>query len=378
MAKLRTIQLYRGTTAQNDAYTGAAGELTMDTTETELRLHDGSTAGGKKIGAGYIPDLFDHKWADHILNDAQWLRADTFSWQSGAVYQAAYQHLADDIDGKTLQSETIGGVTVQFYLADDGHKICPDTEESNVAAIYTATGVAWYYIIDTVNQRFKLPRTKFGFTGIRTGVGAFVEAELPNITGGLTKVSASRLGGITATGAFTATYVGQSSASGNDVKHNVYDIGFSAHDSSNVYKDGATVQQSATEQYLYFYVGNFTQAAIENTAGITTEEMNNKVNIGHEVIEFQEPTAANNYTWYRKYRDGWVEQGVLELSFTTTAQTWTFVIPMADTHYVSMPVKQANNNNNTIVYRDGTTACKYSASAGSAQTGGIYISGMAA
>ena len=96
------------------------------------------------------------------------------------------------------------------------------------------------------------------------------------------------------------------------------------------------------------------------------------------VIDYQEPTADNGYTWYRKYKSGWVEQGVLELSFTTTAKTWTFVIPMADTHYVSMPVKQANNNNNTIVYRNGTTACKYSASAGSAQTGGIYISGMAA
>ena len=26
-------------------------------------------------------------------------------------------------------------------------------------------------------------------------------------------------------------------------------------------------------------------------------------------MEFQEPTAANNYTWYRKYADGWVEIG---------------------------------------------------------------------
>lgn len=34
-----------------------------------------------------------------------------------------------------------------------------------------------------------------------------------------------------------------------------------------------------------------------------------KVSIGHEVIEFQVPTAENNYTWYRKYADGWVEQG---------------------------------------------------------------------
>lgn len=52
MAKIRTLQIYRGTTAQNDAYTGSAGELTMDTTTNELRLHDGSTAGGHIIGSG--------------------------------------------------------------------------------------------------------------------------------------------------------------------------------------------------------------------------------------------------------------------------------------------------------------------------------------
>jgi hypothetical protein len=27
------------------------------------------------------------------------------------------------------------------------------------------------------------------------------------------------------------------------------------------------------------------------------------------VIETLKPTAGNNYTWYRKYSDGWVEQG---------------------------------------------------------------------
>lgn len=27
------------------------------------------------------------------------------------------------------------------------------------------------------------------------------------------------------------------------------------------------------------------------------------------VVEFQLPTSSNNYTWYRKYASGWVEQG---------------------------------------------------------------------
>jgi len=44
-----TLQFRRGTTAQNDAFTGAAGELTFDTTLNTIIAHDGSTAGGHTL-----------------------------------------------------------------------------------------------------------------------------------------------------------------------------------------------------------------------------------------------------------------------------------------------------------------------------------------
>jgi hypothetical protein len=40
------VQFRRGTTTQNNAFTGAQGEITYDTDIKTLRLHDGSTAGG--------------------------------------------------------------------------------------------------------------------------------------------------------------------------------------------------------------------------------------------------------------------------------------------------------------------------------------------
>jgi hypothetical protein len=40
------IQLRRGTTAQNNTFTGAIGELTIDTQLNVVRVQDGSTAGG--------------------------------------------------------------------------------------------------------------------------------------------------------------------------------------------------------------------------------------------------------------------------------------------------------------------------------------------
>ena len=269
-----------------------------------------SVRQGNNVIAGHInyhPDLFDHKWADHLLNDVSWLRADTFSWQDGSVYSAAYDHLADDIDGKSTQTETVGGITITFYLADDGHKICPATQESNLISLYNATGVAWYYIIDTDNTRFKLPRTKFGFAGLRGNVGDYVEPGLPNITGTVkTGILWNAAAG--ATGCFTQSGSGGNKAysSGSDT---IRTADLDASRSSAIYGASTTVQPPATEMYLYFYVGNFTQTALENTAGITAETLNDKVDVGHEVIEFQAPTAGNNYKWYRKYADGWVEQG---------------------------------------------------------------------
>lgn len=58
----------------------------------------------------------------------------------------------------------------------------------------------------------------------------------------------------------------------------------------------------------------------------------------HKVIEFQAPTAGNNYTWYRKYADGWVEQGGVLQAQTINAgyvATQTLVLPvtMADANY---------------------------------------------
>lgn len=45
----KRIQLRRGTTTENNAFKGAVGELTYDTEKKQLRVHDGSTVGGKVV-----------------------------------------------------------------------------------------------------------------------------------------------------------------------------------------------------------------------------------------------------------------------------------------------------------------------------------------
>lgn len=48
------------------------------------------------------------------------------------------------------------------------------------------------------------------------------------------------------------------------------------------------------------------------------------------VIEYQEPTSENNYTWYRKYKSGWVEQGG---KINTSTTSISLPIEMLDDNY---------------------------------------------
>ena len=47
MAKL--LRLRRGTDTQHSSFTGAEGEVTVNTTNDSLHVHDGTTAGGREV-----------------------------------------------------------------------------------------------------------------------------------------------------------------------------------------------------------------------------------------------------------------------------------------------------------------------------------------
>jgi len=43
------VQFRRGTTSQNNSFTGEAGEISVDTDKDTIRVHDNSTAGGFEL-----------------------------------------------------------------------------------------------------------------------------------------------------------------------------------------------------------------------------------------------------------------------------------------------------------------------------------------
>ena len=213
-------------------------------------------------GSIYTPDLLDTKWSDHLLDNPSWVLSDG-NWKSQTLYPKIYEHLRFDYleVSSDPQTETINEITITYYLTNDGHKIVLSDQLTNVDTIYADTGVAWYYVLDTENERFKLPRTKFAFTGIRTAVGNYVEAGLPNITGSIERVLGDR-GGVSFSGAFADST--NDGGNGNNRSWNdggIYlqrtTVKIDASDSSSIYGNSDTVQPSATEMYLYFYAGTY-------------------------------------------------------------------------------------------------------------------------
>lgn len=228
-------------------------------------------------------------------------------------------------------------VSKSYMRSPNGFNIVPASEHNFVEQEYTTKGIAWYYILDTVNKRFKLPRTKFGFTGLRTGVGNYVAPGLPNIT--FSNIMAGPNSGMQVDG-----------KTGPYGPNNLATVTLDASKSNAIYGASDTVQPPATEMYLYFYVGNYTQTAIEQTAGLNAEMFNGKAdtdlanvasNIDY-VVESKKPTKSDP-SWYRKYKSGWLEQGGLLTVSGLVGATVTLLKPFANTTYNIQLTLQTTN-----------------------------------
>lgn len=286
-----------------------------------LKLGTQNVAGISQNTKYNAHHLLDFKWTDCIMNDVSWLRADTFSWQPGDVYISAYNHLVADISGTTAETETIGSYTVTFYRATDGHKICLADQETTVLNIYNESGIAWYYIIDTTNTQFKLPRTKFGFEGLRTNVGDKIKAGLPDVSFTVPTTDVHH----TVTGGPSYIYTGSSKST------------FSLSTANPIYGNSNTVQEQATQMYLYFYVGDYSQTAIEQTAGLNSELFNGKADVNLSNVPSSKGILVESYgnstSWYRVYSDGWCVQGGHFMATVTGNNTISLLKPYADNSY---------------------------------------------
>lgn len=220
-----------------------------------MALYVGSKLVSQKINTGDkvespLYNLFDFKWTDHLLTDPSWINANDFEWIDGTVYTNAFNELFNEYQNTSSTDETED--TISYKRTPKGFKIALNDQETVITTKYNDKGLAWYYILDITNKKFKLPRTKYGFEGLRDSVGKDIEESLPNITGKATGNSdpAARP---QPTGAFYAGEIAEECGLYSGAGQHVPSL-FSANKSSSVYQDNAHVQEYATQMYLYFYV----------------------------------------------------------------------------------------------------------------------------
>lgn len=114
------LKLRRGTTAQHSTFTGAAGEITVDTDKKTVVVHDGVTAGGKPLLKAEQVSAFGLT----LLDDPD---ADTMRSTLGA--QAALGFVPVQQGGGT------GQATNKVYLGWNGNSLSLQVDNINFGCL---------------------------------------------------------------------------------------------------------------------------------------------------------------------------------------------------------------------------------------------------
>jgi hypothetical protein len=105
------VQYRRGTNAQNASFTGALAEITVDTTNGTLRVHDGITAGGSNIAT-----------VSYVTAQIGALSANSISSGTSSVsIIASGGNIRSNVAGSTVQTISAGLVEITGDLSVSGN-----------------------------------------------------------------------------------------------------------------------------------------------------------------------------------------------------------------------------------------------------------------
>ena len=122
------------------------------------------TDAGKEVireNAGTVYQLFDLVVKDHILTEQESVGlALPGTYVTKAAYPDFYQACVDEKEAGTPTQTQLGDSTITTYNNANSHIFYDIADKSVVDAFYEALGIAWFYGVDTTNERIFLPRGK--------------------------------------------------------------------------------------------------------------------------------------------------------------------------------------------------------------------------
>ncbi len=231
------------------------------------------TEDAKKVikeNSGSDFNLFDTKITDHILQDEEavgWLLQGSLVTM---VYPDAVNKIKELYEGGS--DTTYRGIACK--KSTDGRYIADIGVKDSVDSLFDTTGVADFYILDSVNNQFYLPRSKWfhQFTLDTSLVNQYNEVGLPNITGEVQRLVFTS-DQEAEEGALYAEYLKTQGISASAVYGNLKQLGFDASRSNPIYGSSDTVQPPSSNKLLYYKVGD----VVKNVTSIDVAEVLNEL-----------------------------------------------------------------------------------------------------
>lgn len=333
---------------------------------------DGNVVVGEVIpsSSGKALPILAHITSEHLFNDASWLNGNTFSWQYGSIYVTAYNHLLDDYNNSTETcTDIINGISIVYKLAADKHKICNADQEDNLILLYNQTGNGDYYILDSVNARFKLPRKinrkliqsvknndytwynlysdgwieQGGYISANntdtTTIVLLQEMEntkyFVNFTQSLDKSSTQTTINVTLI-PNTQTTTSFGILSTNNLNNNSFYWQVNGYVKEPIY-------EIQSPELSYYYVGNFDQTALAQTAGLNTELFNQKVDVSSlGTLAYLNTITSSNITNNTITENNLSQDLINKINSITTLNNDTTIIPLDLTENDSSIVLETN------------------------------------
>lgn len=259
------------------AYNSVTGyELSLGTSKDNL-LIEGTNNTTTAINSGSIPTL----GAD-FNNDGNYFQG---AFTGSIDLKECYIKIDNELwwSGATTATKN-----------PNGHIFYDIADKATVDEIFSQRGEAWFYGVDTENERVFLPRgTRSQYTVNTDETGDYVEAGLPNITG--TMIADISEGVATGALKIDTIYSGAMwQGSVNIARMRNWSLDASL--SNPIYGNSDTVQPYATKKLLYIVVGNVkVQSAASDVVDVTTTENDTVPLFTGQYFNFK----PNNPSWLK-------------------------------------------------------------------------------
>lgn len=173
----QVLQLRRGTTAQNDAFTGAIAEVSVDTDKNFIRVHDGVTVGGHELGDAFpstLPSAASVAVSDEVLV------------RQGGVTKKATKTLV--LNGIVNANIAAGAAIADSKLAT----ISTGLKVSNSATTATSANTASAIVARDASNNFSAGTITANLTGNASGsAGTLANSRTISLTGDVTGTTAA-------------------------------------------------------------------------------------------------------------------------------------------------------------------------------------------